>query len=60
MTRWFSPYLTLVEDCEARESKMSAWEQNFVQSIREQIGRDRGLSDKQIQRLNEIWDKVTE
>lgn len=48
-----------IKDCENRESKMSPWEQNFVQSIREQFDRSGSLSPLQNERLEEIWDKVT-
>lgn len=48
-----------IKDCESRESKLSPWEQTFVQSIREQFDRSGGLSPKQNERLEEIWDKIT-
>lgn len=56
---WQDEYFTMVEDCENRESQMSEWECNFIESIRSQIEDDRILSSKQIETLENIWDKVT-
>lgn len=49
----------LIADCEARSEKLSEWEANFIQSIREQFDRRGTLSERQEEILNEIWDKVT-
>lgn len=49
----------LVEDCQARESRLSAWEHDFIASIAEQLGRGRTLSAKQANTLDEIWQRVT-
>lgn len=53
--------LTMIEDCENRESKLSDWERGFIDSIKKQLEGDEGktLSMKQEATLNEIWDKVT-
>ena len=50
---------TYIKDCENRESKMSPWEQSFIQSIREQFDRTESLSRDQNEKLEQIWDKVT-
>jgi hypothetical protein len=50
---------TCIKDCENRESKMSPWEQEFIQSIREQFDRSGGLSPRQNETLEKIWEKVT-
>jgi len=47
--------IIMIRDCMYRESKMTVWEQNFINSI---IDNDE-LSDRQISILNKIWDKVT-
>lgn len=49
----------LVTDCESRESKLTAWEHDFITSIRDQIDAGRKLSEKQAARLDEIWERVT-
>ncbi len=49
----------MVEDLEARESKLSEWEQGFVASVSDQLARGRGLSEKQYATLNRIWERVT-
>jgi len=50
---------TLIKDCENRESRLSDWERSFIDSISHQIARGNGLTTKQEQTLNDIWDKVT-
>ncbi len=49
----------MIEDCEARDSKLSEWEQQFIDSIGAQLARTGGLSQKQRERLEEIWNRVT-
>ena len=52
-------HLTMVADCENRESKLTDWERSFVDSLRVQLERSRPLSQKQIDALDEIWERVT-
>lgn len=47
--------LDMIEDCIKRESKLSEWEQGFIQSISEQDF----ITDKQLEKLESIWDRVT-
>ena len=49
----------LIEDCEARQEKLSEWEQQFIDSISKQLERGHSLTDKQRERLELIWEKVT-
>ena len=49
----------MIADCEKRGDKLSEWEQNFIQSIREQFDRRGSISEKQDEILNKIWEKVT-
>ncbi len=46
-------------DCEDNESRLTSWEQEFIQSIRERVNRNQGLSSKQERILEIIWDKIT-
>lgn len=59
MTTWADEYLTLLDDCEKRESRLSDWERDFVDSLRHQINTGRRPSDKQAARLDDIWEKAT-
>jgi hypothetical protein len=52
-------HLTMVEDCEKRESKLSDWERGFIDSLRAQLDSDRALTPKQAEILDSIWDRVT-
>lgn len=56
---WEGEYLTLLDDCEARESRLSDWERGFVDSLRQQISNGRRPSQKQIDTLDNVWEKAT-
>ena len=57
---WTEEYLQQIEDCEARESRLTEWEQGFVASIRHQLEAERPLSKKQVEALDGIWERATE
>lgn len=50
----------VIADCIARESSMSEWERDFIQSVRGYFDNGGFLSEKQEKILNRIWDRVTE
>jgi ferritin-like metal-binding protein YciE len=56
---WADEYLTLLDDCEARESRLTEWEASFVDSLRSQIEAGRRPSAKQIDALDNILEKAT-
>lgn len=56
---WTSEYLTMIEDCEKRDTMLSEWERNFIDSIRSQIEDDRKPSARQVEVLDNIWEKAT-
>lgn len=60
MTDWSSEYLTLIEDCEKRDDRLTEWETQFIDSLGRQIAAGRRPSPKQIETLERIWDKATE
>lgn len=49
----------LVDDCEAREGRLTEWERGFIDSLKHRLAAGQGLSANQAQKLNEIWDRVT-
>lgn len=57
---WASEYLTMIEDCEKRESRLTDWEGGFIDSLRNQIEAGRSPTQKQIETLEKIWEKATE
>lgn len=59
MTTWADEYLTLVEDCEKRESKLTEWEAGFIDSIHHRLEQELPLSVKQTETLDKIWEHVT-
>lgn len=48
----------MVDDCEARESRLNDWEGEFISSIDGKLWCD--LSEKQRAKLESIWERVTE
>ena len=52
--------LQMVADCDARESRLSEWEGQFIDSIRRQLERGRALTERQDESLAKIWEKATE
>lgn len=52
-------YLTMLDDCEKRESRLSDWERTFIDSLRRQVERGHGLSKKQIEILDATWERAT-
>ena len=50
----------MLDDCEARESKLTEWEAGFIDSISAQFENKGSLSQKQDERLESIWNRVTE
>ncbi len=59
MAIWRDEDLTLVEDCEKRESRLTEWEAGFIDSIRHQMEKEQPLSKKQTEMLDRIWERVT-
>lgn len=59
MPDWSTEYIQLLDDCEAREERLTDWERSFVDSLRRQIEAGRSPSTKQIDTLDNIWEKVT-
>jgi hypothetical protein len=51
--------MQLVNDCMARESKLTNWERDFIDSLEKQLSAGRGVTEKQYDRLSAIWEKVT-
>lgn len=49
----------LVDDCIARESRLTAWEREFVDSLAHRLAAGLGLTDKQARLLDELWERVT-
>jgi hypothetical protein len=59
MADWKDEYETMIEDCINRSEKLSDWESDFIQSLSEQLDDGKIPSSKQINKLNDIWERVT-
>ena len=49
----------LVDDCVARERKLSSWDHDFLDSIQKRLDLNQPLTEKQVAALNAIWDRAT-
>jgi hypothetical protein len=49
----------MIKDCEDRETNLSEWEQDFIDSIDVRLGEGRGLTSDQSNKLEEIWNRIT-
>lgn len=49
----------LVADCEVREEKLSDWERTFIDSLSFQLRKGGSLTEKQVDKLEAIWERVT-
>jgi hypothetical protein len=59
MAHWTDEYMALVRDCELRESRLTDWERNFVESLRDRLDAGTGLTAKQAQTLDCLWERIT-
>lgn len=59
MTTWADEYLTLLDDCEKRSDRLSDWECQFVDSLQRQLADGRRPSPRQIETLDNVWEKAT-
>lgn len=46
----------MIDDCMNRESKLNEWEAKFIDSI---CGKESNLTQMQLAKLEEIWERVT-
>lgn len=51
---------SMVDDCQARIAIMNDWEESFINSIKHHLDMGRVLTVKQSDKLENIWDRVTE
>ena len=59
MTDWSSEYVQQIDDCEARESRLTDWERGFLESLRECLEEGKRPSPRQVETLDNIWNKAT-
>lgn len=59
MKTWTDEYITMIEDCEKRESRLTEWESGFLDSIRNRLENERPLTGKQTETLEKIWERAT-
>ena len=53
-------YQQLIDDCMDRQSQLNDWEISFLDSINDQVAEEGTLSDRQFEKLESIWERVTE
>lgn len=56
---WVDVFMQQVEDCILRESRLTEWEINFIDSIRSRLEAEIPLTAKQEETLDRIWNHAT-
>lgn len=56
---WADEYLKMIDDCEKRESGLSEWDCDFLESIRTRLEQNKPLTPKQTETLDKIWERAT-
>lgn len=59
MADWTSEYVALIDDCEKRQDHLTDWEIQFIDSLSGQLAKGCSPSPKQIETLDNIWQKAT-
>jgi len=59
VSTWADEYITMLNDCEKREERLTDWERGFVDSLRRQITEGRRPTPKQIEALDRAWERAT-
>ena len=59
MSDWRDEYRQQIADCRKRDRLLSAWDADFLDSIENRMNENRTLTPKQIEKLDEIWEKAT-
>ena len=59
MADWRDEYIQMIEDCRKRDNMLSAWDADFLESIESRLLLNNTLTTKQLNKLEEIWDKAT-
>lgn len=49
----------MIEDCLDRESRMSDWEEEFIESLEEWLANGKTLTERQAEKLEDVWERVT-
>lgn len=56
---WRSEYRDMIRDARKRDTKISSWDADFLDSISERLDDNRPLTPKQIEVLDGIWERAT-
>lgn len=49
----------MIEDCEKRERRLSAWDVDFLSSVKDRLIDKKPLTPKQVECLEGIWERAT-
>lgn len=59
MEKWAEEYHQMIHDCEQRESRLTDWERNFIDSLDRQLANGKRPTRLQEETLEAIWEKAT-
>lgn len=51
--------VTMLDDVEKREEKLSDWERQFIDDLSVKLGRGQSITPAQDAKLTQIWNRVT-
>lgn len=51
--------VTMLDDVEKREEKLSDWERQFIDDLSVKLGRGQSITPGQDAKLTQIWQRVT-
>lgn len=54
-----SEHEDMIDDCLARDSKLTAWERGFIHGLHERLDAGREPTERQAEVLDKIWERVT-
>lgn len=59
MTVWNTEYIQMLDDCDAREQKLTEWERTFSASLQKQLNEGKLPTQKQLDVLDRMREKAT-
>ena len=55
-----SEAMQMILDCEARESRLSDWEREFIESLKSRLEAGKSATPRQLETLGNIWESATD
>jgi hypothetical protein len=56
---WQDEYTAMISDCIESDDKLNDWERTFLDSLSAHLGAGRTLTEKQLDKLNDLWERIS-